>query len=253
MNPNIIEKYQANYVSQYGFEETMVFYRRRLLMERLEAVSPQVVVEIGCGTELLYAEWLKHHEPMAQWIIVEPGATFAAAARQANLPGLQVVEGFLQTKVDEIGALLARAPDLVICAGLLQEVPDAAELLAGIRKLMGSSTLLHVNVPNSNSLHRRIAKSMGLIDDVTQLSEQNIRFFQHRVYDAESLSTEIASSGFERCQTGGYFVKPFTHAQMASIAPHLGPEVLNGLFQLGRELPELASEIFAEAYKAGNG
>ena len=44
-----------------------------------------------------------------------------------------------------------------------------------------------------------------------------------------------------------YFVKPFTHSQMEKIASDLGSEVLDGLYRLGQEIPDLASEIFAEA------
>ena len=45
----------------------------------------------------------------------------------------------------------------------------------------------------------------------------------------------------------GYFLKPFTHAQMESMASVMTPEVLDGLWHLGRELPDLASEIFVDA------
>lgn len=45
-------------------------------------------------------------------------------------------------------------------------------------------------------------------------------------------------------------MKPFTNAQMASIQELLSPAMLRGLWQLGRELPDLASEIYINATKA---
>jgi hypothetical protein len=57
----------------------------------------------------------------------------------------------------------------------------------------------------------------------------------------------LASAGFSVRDSGGYFLKPFTHAQMESIAALMTPDILDGLWQLGRELPDLASEIFVDA------
>jgi hypothetical protein len=81
-------------------------------------------------------------------------------------------------------------------------------------------------------------------------SERNVQLQQQRVFDRESLRSQVARSGLEVLEDGGYLVKPFTHAQMELIREQLGAAVLDGLFQLGKEAPEWASEIFVEARKA---
>ena len=115
---------------------------------------------------------------------------------------------------------------------------------------MGERSLLHINVPNADSLHRMLAKAMGLISDTHNLSSRNIELLQQRVYDKQSLQHEVESLGFVVVEQGGYFVKPFTHGQMQSMTPILGTGVLDGLYKLGIEQPGIASEIYAEVRRA---
>lgn len=247
MNKDRAEKYQSAYMADYGFEGVMVHYRRKLLLERLSKFRPAVVVEIGCGSELLYEGLLKAGGGAECWIIVEPADQFADIARASNLPNLHVVSEFFENAVDEVQKHLPHQPDMVICSGLLHEVPSASELLKAIQGIMGDLSLLHLNVPNSESFHRRLAKTMGIIVDTKAMSDRNTSLLQHRVYDIQSLKADLASAGLNAIEEGGYLVKPFTHGQMEKIVPVIGDQVLDGLFQLGREIPELASEIFVEA------
>lgn len=246
-------KYEVAYECDYGFEYVMVHYRKMLLLERLSLHKPAVVVEIGCGSELLYGDLLKAGGHADCWIIVEPAGQFAALGRSANLPNLHVVSEFFENAACQIRAILPRDPDMVICSSLLHEVPSAPALLSSVSSIMGNQTTLHVNIPNSESLHRRLARSMGLIADTKAMSDRNLKLQQHRVYDMPSLKADLFDAGLRVVAEGGYLMKPFTHGQMEQIAPLLGGGVMDGLFQLGRDMPELASEIFVEAYKDSHG
>jgi SAM-dependent methyltransferase len=240
-------KYQAAYLADYGFESVMVHYRRNLVLERLEQVRPKRVIEIGCGSELLYERWLELGGSAESWVIVEPAEQFSEIARQSGLPNLTVLRAFFEDAVTEITERMPDGPDLVICSGLLHEVPSEKALLAAIHEVMGASSLLHLNVPNSESLHRRLARAMGLITDTKTLSERNVSHAQPRVYDISTLKADLIEAGLSVIDEGGYLIKPFTHGQMEKIAPVIGSSVLDGLFQLGKELPDLASEIYVEA------
>lgn len=247
---NRINQYQENYLNQYGFEAEMVKYRRKLVMERLDALKPRTVVEVGCGPELLYQHYFQVAGAIDQWVIVEPGNEFYAIASESGLPNLTAIQGFFEEAIPQIKALLPTPPDMIIISSVLHEVPSPRELLRAAKSIMGEQGVLHVNVPNATSFHRMLAKSMGLIDDVKVLSTRNLELLQQRVYDAASLRIDIEASGLAVVNEGGYLVKPFTHAQMQAIAPHVGETVLDGLYQLGKEHPELASEIYLEARKA---
>jgi hypothetical protein len=63
------------------------------------------------------------------------------------------------------------------------------------------------------------------------------------------LRVDIDATGLAVVREGGYLVKPFTNEQMQTISPQLGVAVLDGLYQLGKDHPELASEIYLEACK----
>lgn len=247
MNKERADQYQSAYMADYGFESVMVHYRRELLLERLDKLRPGVVVEIGCGSELLYDTWLQRGGSAECWIIVEPSEQFYEIAANSNLPNLHAIRGYFERSVLKVKEYLPKQPDMVICSSLLHEVPSAPDLLAAIQKILGNFSLLHLNVPNSESLHRRLAKAMGFIADTKSISDRNSRLLQHRVYDMQSLKADLEASGLSVIEEGGCFVKPFTHSQMEKIAPVLGEHILRGLYLLGKEMPELASEIFVEA------
>jgi SAM-dependent methyltransferase len=245
----VINDYTRAYQADYGFESVMVKARQRLILELLESKQPQVIVEVGCGNELLYERALDAGQSFSQWVIVEPSAQFADMARSAARPAAPctVIETYFEGAADEVLRACFAPPDLVICSGLLHEVPDPAALLAAARSVLwGGPGLLHVNVPNAYSLHRRLARLMGLVANEHDLTTRNLSLQQQRVFDLPELENAVRATGFQAKERGGYFLKPFTHQQMSSLS-FLTPAMLDGLWMLGRDLPELASEVFVNA------
>jgi 2-polyprenyl-3-methyl-5-hydroxy-6-metoxy-1,4-benzoquinol methylase len=241
-------EYADRYSGDYGFEHTMVRTRQNVVLELLNRWEHPLVIEIGCGSELLVERYVEKRA-FERWIVVEPSAEFAgmAVAAQTHVSDLFVVDDFFESATDRITALCPRPPDVILCSSVLHEVADVDALLTAARTLLtADASLLHVNVPNALSLHRRLARTMGLIADEHQFSERNATLDQPRVFDHGSLVAAVKSQGFEVVETGGYFVKPFTHAQMEQLA-FLDDRMVEGLAALGAELPELASEIYVNA------
>lgn len=244
-----IRDYAASYRADYGFEASMVGARQRLLRELIRCTRPTVVVEVGCGSDLLCEALVEDGRSVAQWVIIEPSSDFAERARTARFASgrLDVIEAFAEEAVDVSLATCVSTPDLVICSSLLHEVPDPLELLAAVRRMLGRERgIIHANVPNSRSLHRRLAKRMGLIESEAEPSERNRRLHQGRIYDLARLIALAERAELRVIASGGYFLKPFTHDQMASL-PFMSAAMLDGLWDLGRELPDLASEIYVNA------
>lgn len=244
-----INHYQTNYMADYGFERVMVACRRRVLLERLLKIQPKIIVEVGCGSELLYEHHLKQSDMVDFWVIVEPGEKFCEMARLHNLPNLHVIQGFFEESDAMVLEILPRLPDMVICSGVLHEVPSAQVLLTSIANIMSESSTLHVNVPNADSFHRRLAVAMGIMTNLKALSNRNRQLLQHRVYDLQSLKIDLIEAGLNPVEHGGYLIKPFTHEQMELISTTLGDGVLDGLYELGKQFPQWASEIYIEARK----
>ncbi len=241
--PKNIDFYTTEYTEDYGFEAEMVRYRRSLVLERLAHHKPRTVVELGCGLDLQAQGYSDAGGHWSDWMIVEPSGFFAGQARKSTLPCLRVVQGFFEDVSDQVPASL----DFMLCSGLLHEVPDADRLISAMRQKMTSGTVLHINVPNAWSIHRQLAKAMGLIENVKTISARNSRLQQPRVYDMADLTEQLRRHGLRITASGGYLVKPFTHSQMEALTAELGRDVMNGLYELGKQMPELASEFFVEA------
>jgi dTDP-4-amino-4,6-dideoxygalactose transaminase/SAM-dependent methyltransferase len=247
-----IRSYERSYLDDYDFEPKLVRARQDLILELLARERPGRVVEVGCGADMLATRAGEAGLFPAQWVIVEPSKAFAQRAREAatEVAPLTVVEGFFEDSIPELLDVTSGPVDMVLISGLLNELEDPLVVLRAARETLADIGLLHVNVPNAFSFHRRLAVAMGIIPDVHHPSERNIELAQFHLFDRESLQSTLRDAGFVPRDEGGYFLKPFTHAQMASIQELLSPAMLTGFWQLGRELPDLAAEIYVNATKA---
>jgi len=235
-----IDDYTAQYLL-LPFEPIQAAYRRRRVLSRVAACAPKRLLEVGCGHAPLFTDL-----PGMVVTVVEPSPVFAGAARAlaAGRKDVSVVDGF----VEDLAAPV-EPYDMVIASCVLHEVEDAPSFLAGLRRQCGPSTVLHVNVPNVRSLHRLLAVAMGLISAPGQTSATQRTMQQRGIYDSASLRDEIERAGFALREAGSLFVKPFTHAQMQQLVDQgfMSTAMLDGLDALVATLPELGSEIWAEA------
>ena len=243
-----IDRYEATYEADYGFEQAMVAARRRQVLTVLGSIEHDVIIEVGCGSDLLVDHAAARGIAWHRWVVVEPAERFAALAEQASRrhDGVTVIRAFVEDAVERVTSLSETGADVVLCSSMLHEVGDERAVLEAVGQLLAPSGRLHVNVPNASSFHRRLARTMGLIADEHELTARNRALDQHRLFDLGSLVDLLESVGFVVETTGGYFVKPFTHAQMETLT-FLSDAMLAGLYDLGRELPELAAEIYANA------
>lgn len=241
-----IDDYTQKYLEP-DFEAYQVKYRRKKVLEILHQYKPNRVLEIGCGMEPLfkYADWIYQ-----SWTVVEPSSVFYENARQIvtdreSEDRVQIYQDFFPShKIDGMQF------DFIVCSGMLHEVEHADIFLGGgVAEICTKDTVVHINVPNANSFHRILAKNMKLLNDVHDFSERNRRLQQHRVFDMKSLIAEVENAGFFVCESGSYFLKPFTHAQMFRMMEDhiIGEEVLDGLYTMIDSLQEYGSEIYVNA------
>lgn len=235
-----IGAYEQAYLSS-DFEATQAAMRKRMLTQLLQAWQPRRVLEVGCGAEPLFSHW----STFEQWTVVEPGPRFAAMAREhaGTDTRVEVIEATLEAAAEQIAT---GHHDCILLSGLLHEIDDCGQLLDATRRLCGADTRVHVNVPNARSLHRLLAQEMGLIPSLHVISDRQRQLQQHHTFDLDSLQQLCTAHGFAVLDSGSYFIKPFTHQQMAQLQGIglLSPSLLDGLFRLERHLPGLGSEIY---------
>lgn len=241
-----LDKYQADY-AEHAFESVQAGFRRRKTMECLRHHRPRRVLEVGCGLSPLCTEYTDFDSMH----IVEPSGDFFAAAQQCIGDDARV--HLHRGTIEECAPQLQAGFDFIVVSGLLHEVDEPGSILDCVRRLCLPETVVHVTVPNARSLHRLLALEMGLISQLHELSDAQRRLQQHRTFDLERLTALLEGCGFDVIESGSLFVKPFTHAQMASLSESgfLSAEMLEGLFGLAKHIPEFGSEIFVNA-KTGN-
>jgi SAM-dependent methyltransferase len=235
-----LDSYQDAY-QRLPFEDQMVLYRRRKILEQLGIHRPRRILEVGCGLAPLFTVF-NDYEVMS---VVEPGEYFYrnAAKHAAGRSNVLLYEGTLEERATE----LARHDfDFIVLSSLLHEVEDPLSLLRVVGRLCRPKTIVHINVPNAYSVHRLLALSMGLIGSVYTLSDTQLKMQQARTFDVQSLTALVVAAGLRPIEAGTLFIKPFTHQQMANLidANFLTPEMLEGFYKLAEYLPNYGAEIF---------
>lgn len=231
-----IDDYSKIYSVQ-GFEDYQVAYRRRKVLEQIEYYKPQNVLEIGVGIDPIF----KYVDDI-RFTIVEPSDEFCENVRKISGDRVRCLHGFFE----EIEGELEKEYDMIICSSLLHEVENPDKLLSAINEVCNKDTIVHINVPNANSMHRLLAYESGIIDDTHKMSQRNKILQQHNIFDLEGLTELVKKNGFNILNQGSYFVKPFTHEQMYNMLNSgvINEKILDGFYNIERYMPGLGSEIY---------
>lgn len=243
-----IKDYADKYVDE-PFESTIVEIRKRMVIEQCKKYKHENILEIGCGMNPFFLDF-KDYKRM---VIVEPGKAFAEHAGElanAEEKKIDIVRGFLEEQTENIKSLGIRF-DFILLSSVLHEVDDPRRMLNAIKNICSADTIVHINVPNANSLHRLIAAEVGLIQDVHEQSEQMKKMQRRRTYDEDLLKDEVLKAGFDVVDSGSYFVKPFTHAQMQKCIDTgiIDENVILGLEKVIKYMPGCGAGIYVNTRK----
>ncbi len=237
-----IAKYEEEY-NKPGFEAFQVHYRRKKVLDVVSHYPHKRILEIGCGSEPLFKYLADEFE---HYVVVEPGKIFFDGARELAKGNdkIECINDYFSYSEN----LKNQKFDLIICSSLLHELANPRAMIDDIKAISNKNTVIHINVPNAFSFHRLLAKEMGMIQDVHELSDRSVVLQQNKTYDLESLRELVTDAGFVIVDSGSYFLKPFTHVQMNEMIESkiIDEEVLDGLYNMCEVLPELGSEIFVD-------
>lgn len=238
-----IEEYTNEYLKP-SFEEYEVKFRRKKVLEIIEKLQPKSILEIGCGMEPIFK--YIDVERYERILTVEPSKVFYENAQflSKNNTNVHCVNAFFEEYVSKI----KEEYDFVLCSGLLCELEDQDRMLEAIKRVCENArnTTVHINVSNANSVHRLLAKEMGLIEDIHEMSERNKQLQQHSVYDMTSLCEIVCKHGFTIIDKGSYFLKFLPHDKMMDMVKNqiITDETLEGMYGLTKLFPEYGAEIY---------
>lgn len=123
--------------------------------------------------------------------------------------------------------------DRLLALHVMEHVDDPVALGRHLYGWVKPGGELLVIVPNRDSLHRRLAVSMGLQAALDTLSSRDHLVGHQRVYDLPSLESDLRASGFEPFERRGFFLKTLPNGMMLDYSPAL----IQALNMLGSELP----------------
>jgi len=130
--------------------------------------------------------------------------------------------------------------DVIIASHVLEHVDSPVDLLLRLKKFLTPDGKIIGIVPNSESLHRRLAVILKLQNALDSLSNRDFLVGHQRVYSLRSLSTDIIKSGLDLVEYRGFFLKPFSNAQLTPF----GLEIIESLLKVSDELPvEICANI----------
>lgn len=240
-----ITNYQEEY-DKHSFENIMVEYRRKCVLEQMEKYNTQTILEIGCGHEPI----MKYYSNYERMVVVEPGDDFYnSSLTYKNKNKDKNIECFHALIEDVINDLKSIRFDFIIISSLLHELKNNLEILRKITHLCHKKTIVHINVPNKKSIHRILAYRSGIIPSLDERSDTQIRLQQNEFFDLPELNEFIREAGLTSKEEGSYFVKPFTHGQMSDLLKNgvIDKVILDGFYQLAADFPENGSEIYVNA------
>lgn len=232
MSHNEIER--VDELSGWYLNEQLDF-DKRMIEFRYKALKPKL--RPGCGLELGSAEG-----EMTRFLV-------------NDFQELTVVDGAgdLLERIPEYSNVIkvcslfeafepARNFDTIIMEHILEHVDDPVALLKRSKQWLAPGGVLIVGVPNANSIHRLVAVKMGLLPTPCSLNARDRALGHRRVYTHETLRKDLEESELNIVETGGVFFKPLSNAQ---IQENWNEEMINGFYELGKDFPELAAEIYA--------
>jgi 2-polyprenyl-3-methyl-5-hydroxy-6-metoxy-1,4-benzoquinol methylase len=132
--------------------------------------------------------------------------------------------------------------DNIVMAHILEHVADPVAILQGAADWLSPGGRILIIVPNANSIHRLIGVKMGMLSAPTDLNEDDVRIGHRRVYTPEALASDIAAAGLRLVERGGIFFKVLSNRQ---IEETWTPELIEGFYELGKDFPDLATEVLA--------
>ncbi len=221
---------QLDFSSRTGLNGKLISMR---YAELAQFFRGKTCLELGSADGEGTGELLSHFSE----VVAVDGAANLVAALRASIadPRLQVHHSLFED------LHLGRTFDTVLLGHILEHVdhPQVA-IDAAVRHLAPGGVLI-ADVPNADSVHRQMGVKLGLLQQVTDLNEADLRIGHQRVYRPSTFRAEFERRDLVILREGGYFLKFLSNAQLEKI---LDDKQLIALFELGCDHPAIAADIY---------
>lgn len=241
---NKLDELAGAYVETSDFYQDNVlmldWYARRMV-STLQEHNYRSMISLGIGHTIVSTTVLETmSETLEQYWIIDGSAEIIANFKKNNSLPEQVclVNEWFENFV------LPHKVDAIEMGFVLEHVDDPLEILKQYAQFLNPGGTLFIAVPNASSLHRIIGYEAGLLDNIYNLSPQDIGYGHKRYFDIQSLTELVHTAGLKITNTEGLLLKPIATSQMKAL--QLAPEVMTALMKVGVKYPELSNAIYME-------
>lgn len=130
----------------------------------------------------------------------------------------------------------------IVMEHILEHIENPGGLLSRTKEWLTPGGRIFAGVPNGLSFHRLAAVKMGLLSEPCQLNARDAAVGHRRVYTPFTFRSELERAGLQVEKMGGIFFKPLSNQQ---IQDHWTEEMIRGFYELGKDFPENAAELYA--------
>ena len=170
------------------------------------------VLELGFGEGLVTADLVRNGKDVT---VLEGSAVLVQRAAALHGGRLRCVHGLFEEFVPAAGF------DAVVASHVLEHVDDPVALLARMRSWITPQGRILIIVPNSESIHRRLAVLMGIQARLDSLGERDHLVGHQRVYSLAGLIADVRAAGLDVHSSRGFFFKPLPNSMMLQFSPAL--------------------------------
>lgn len=218
-------------------------FMRKLIIKNFEPFIDhnKIGLELGCSdchmTKML-------SERLYKLDSIDGCEDFIRSAKERKLPNVT----FIHSLFEEYSAEKVNIRyDYVFATYILEHISNVGDVLKIIKDLLKPNGILFCVVPNSRALSRQLALHMGIVDNLKQLTENDLNHGHRRVYDRVSFNKDIESAGYHIISQGGILLKILANFQMDQLIDSkiLQNEQLEGLYKLGLEYPDICGSLFS--------
>jgi len=225
----------------YGKEKSVNYsaylypYRYKLVRQKMRGPK---VLEVGVGHADV-TNWLSEE---GNFEIVSIDGSQLVLDKALNKVSYPERVTFIHTYFEEFDSDIMF--DDILITNSLEHVKDPIKIMKHMKKFLKDDGNLHISVPNAMSIHRMLGKEMGMLEHETSLNSHDVKVGHQRVYTFELLRKHVAKAGFKVVHEDGIILKTLSNLQLNTLIDTYGKELVEGLFAVGRRLPELSAEIY---------
>jgi 2-polyprenyl-3-methyl-5-hydroxy-6-metoxy-1,4-benzoquinol methylase len=213
--------------TQFDKDQKVSSYRAKTIVSLCE--GPRVL-DVGCADGLV-TEILANEFP---GLVTIDGSIELIERLRQRVPSIKAVHTLFEDFTPN------ELFDTIVMGHVLEHVDEPVALLTRAKDWLCDGGKIIVTVPNAESIHRRIGLEMGMITELTELSEGDHLIGHRRIYSTDTLEHDIESAGLRTIHSEGVMLKPLTNAAMFDWAD----ELLAAFNSLAKKLPtELGGEL----------